>query len=402
MRGTPARRWFVAATLVLAVLPACTDTAPDDVVTPSEGTVGVDLTATEAGDLRLELETAFGLYAHLLLEETRANRRAAPAVTTALADSQEALGDIVAEAYDDQAGRAFVGVWRRFSDAAQSYVRAVERNADTARPRRALLTAAEEVGAFLATTTDERMEVEGTQALLRTATRQFIRAADAGAEPDFEIAYLAGRELFADMVAIGRTFSAGISEHQPEAYPGPRSSGVLELKSALRQLLAENAVLTVTVLRRGATGAKDFAAAAAALNGNTDDLLVAIESVYGSETDPLGGQWRDRISALADYTVAAVERPRRRGEHERALRRSDRAIAGLLAAASDDHIDGDTLHGLLTDQTEALLASTDAYADREFTTAQNQADRAYRASGDLADVLADGIAEHRPSEFPSR
>ena len=156
MRGTPARRVLAAATLLVSVLSACTDTAPEAAPTPSAD-AAIDLTATEAGDIRLELETLFGLSSHLQLEEARASTRAARAVGEALTETQEALVAVVSEAYDDEAGRGFDTVWSEYLEAGRRYARAANREADTSKARRALLRAAEEVGAFLATTTDEHM-----------------------------------------------------------------------------------------------------------------------------------------------------------------------------------------------------------------------------------------------------
>ena len=399
MTGMRAPRRLAAALLCALVLAGCTQSPDEPEPAASEAGAGVDLTATEAGDLRLELEGQFGLQAHLLLELQRSRKAARDAAVVALEDSADELVDTVESAYDADTARRFRRRWAQYST---EVTQANDPKENTSVQQRRRLQAGDGLATLMAEITGDRMEADGTAALLRMATRQFLAHGEALAKADHEAVYASQREAFADMVTIGRAFAAGTSEHQPDRYPGPRSSGPLELRSALRQLVGEHTLLADTVLRRASLGAKDFSAAAAALNGNTEDLIVAFESVYAESTDEFGAAWRDRISGLADYTVAAVESPKTRKRHRRQVAETNAEIATLLAEASDDNIDADAVAQTLGEHTEALLAALDAYLGKDFETAGEQSLQAYGSGAELADSLAEGIVAHRPDEFPTR
>ena len=400
LRATRAGRVLARVILTVGLLAACTGEAPQPEPSASPAQTG-DTAAQQAGDLRLTVEQHLGASAYLLLEGLRAPARDQEVVADAADDHAAALADTLSSAYDDGAGSRFIRLWGRYTAAAEDYRDQADAQEDVGSARKALSGAADDLAEFMAETTGGEMEVAGTQALVRAPTRDIMRSLDAGARRDHETAYLHQREAFAEMIATGRAMAAGMSEHLPEQYPGLRSSGPLELRSALRQLLGEHALVATIVLRRGSKGAKDFAAAAAALNGNTGDVVNAVESIYGGAGDDLGGAWRGRISLLAEYTVAAVEQPKQRDAHRRALRKADARVAELFAEMTEDNIDGDAATSGVRELTAGLLRATDAYVDGDVADAQAAADDAYDAGLELADLLAEGIVAHRPEEFPT-
>ena len=402
MTGTRALRVLTSLSVVLAALTGCTPERSTESAPASQPAAEVALTAPEAGELRLTLEHHFGLHAHLIAEAARLQQRPRKAAAATIDTNTTELSAAVRSAYDQQAADDFVRVWNRHVAALGDYTQGAAKGKPSDKSRAAALRSGNAVATFMADVTDEGMQPDGTQALLRSPTRELLDMADAYGERDYTAAYTGQREAFAEMVAVGRAFAAGISEHLPDRYPGARSSGPLELRSALRQLLVEHAVLTTTVLRRSAGATKDFPAAAAALNGNTEDLLTALDSIYSTSSDELGGQWRDRISLLAEYTVAVVEEPKRRGRHRRAVHNADDDVAVALAGLTEDSISRTTLRDALREHTTAALAHIDAFVDRDFPKAQERAAEAYRTSADLADVIAEGIVAHRPEEFPTQ
>ncbi len=203
------------------------------------------------------------------------------------------------------------------------------------------------------------------------------------------------------MIAVARAVSAAVAEQEPQWFSGERSSGPVELRSALRQLLGEHTLLSAATMRRGATGAEDFDATAAALNGNTRDLVRAVESIYARDADAFDSAWRTRISRLADYTVAAVERPQRRARHRRLLRAADAQVAAFVASASNDTIGRRQMTRSLREHTAALVAQLDAYADDDYRAAETRRVRPYRRTLALADLPAEGFGADRPEHFGS-
>ena len=81
----------------------------------------------------------------------------------------------------------------------------------------------------------------------------------------------------------------------------------VKLRIALDRVLGEHAFLVMETMRTGVGGGSDFDEAAAALEGNTADLVALIESVYGRESaKAFGDQWRNHHAYIVDYARAVA------------------------------------------------------------------------------------------------
>ena len=342
--------------------------------------------ATAAGDLRLQMEQRFGLHAHLLIEASRTDA----GMEASLERNTATLAGLVGDAYDDEAAADF-------GDAVAAYGRALADDPD------AIGDAQERLAEELSGITGATMDRAGTQELVESATDSLVEAIAAGEAREHETSYAARREAYAAMLDLGRAFAAGITEDRPDDFPGLRSSGVLELESALRQLLGEHALLAVTVTRRGATGARDFSAAAAALNGNTEDLVRALRATYGADVEPFEQAWRRRITAVADYTVATAGEDQEAQQAARSsLRRSDDAVAKALQTLTEEPLPSKDTLAVLERCSDATVRHVDAWVAQRQEPADRHMERASTLSAELATVVADGIATHRPEDFPER
>ena len=346
--------------------------------------------AEDAADLRLALEQDFATAAYLTAEIQSAATRDREVLTTSLDETTARLTDHLTVAYPDTRVDEFRASWLRYLRAAASRG---EPEAEAVAQR------ARDLAEQMAELTDDGVAIPGTTRLLRTPARDLARSIASFEERNYDAAYTGRREAHAGMVAVARTFSAAVAEHQPDKFPGPRTSGPIELRSALRQLLSEHTLLTATVLRRGSRATKDFDAAAAALNGNTEDLTAAIDSVYPDVGDEFASRWRARISNLADYVAAAVDKPRERKAAQRAATDDDRDLARLLPQASDEHIDAVELPKQVSEHTDALIAVADTYIDRDVAASENALREALERSAAIADVIATGIVEQDPDAF---
>ncbi len=86
------------------------------------------------------------------------------------------------------------------------------------------------------------------------------------------------------------------------------STPAADLRAALDQSLSEHAYLAVVTMQKGIEGAEDFEEAAAALEGNTQDLTAAITSVYGEEAGAqFESMWSEHIGFFVDYVTATAE-----------------------------------------------------------------------------------------------
>jgi hypothetical protein len=82
-----------------------------------------------------------------------------------------------------------------------------------------------------------------------------------------------------------------------------------QLRVALDRVLAEHAFLIIEVMRTGLTPGPRFDAAGNALDANTNELVAAIQSVYGADAAAaFGEQWRNHIAFLVDYARALKNR----------------------------------------------------------------------------------------------
>ena len=411
MRRMRARRALAGGAVLAIAAAGCTSEPPVDGDPVAEATAAVDIDATEAAELRLLLEQQFALFTAATIAVVREPKASAGSAPAAADKAVEDLEATVADAYDRQTAQAFSKVLARYPAALSDYARALADDSETliggVRPtvvaRRALMRLPMELAAAMSSVTGGGMEEEGTAALVRAPTVALLQTATAHVEDDFETAYIRQREAHAAMVSVGRAFAAGISEQQPDVYPGLRNTGAIELRSALQQLLGEHALLAGEVLRRGLRSAPDFEAAAAALNGNTEDLTAALDSIYGDGAEPFGTLWRQRISTLAESAVALAEkRAKRAGQLRATLARVDARIAAALAAMSDDTISADDATAALRSVTQRLLELAEASAGKKFDRANQLAAAAHASASGVAEVAAAGIAEHRPSEFPAR
>lgn len=403
MRHMRARRALAGGALLAIAVGGCTSEPPVGGDPSPRTTEAVDVDATEAAALRLRLEQQFAMFSAATVAVIREPDASSDAAATAFESSVEDLTSTVADAYDRQTAKDFAAVISRYPEVLTEYAEALRSGRGVRESRRAVLRLPARLASSMSTVTDGGMEEEGTEALVRAPTLSLLQVVAAEVERNYEAAYARQREAYAAMISVGRAFAAGISEQQPDSYPGLRNSGAVELRSALQQLFGEHALLTGDVLRRGLRSARDFDAAAAALNGNTEDLTRAVESIYAEDAKQFGVLWRERISTLAESAVAVAEkRTKRATELRTALARTDAEIAGELQTMSQDSIAARDVQPPLRSMTGNLLQHAAAAAGKEFDRANVTVADAHADAAALAEAVAAGIADDRPSEFPAR
>ena len=391
--STRRRRRLAACVVLGLVLVGCTRPSGVD----GDARTAEEAHAPEAGELRIKLEELVGLHAHLVAEAGRASGRPKDAAGAALAQSAEDVAAAVTEAagVDGDDASALERAWGAY------VATVVEPGKGAGERRRSQARVARKLATQLAAVTST-LEQQGVRRLLSEPLDKLGRHADAFAKRDHDEAYELEREAYADMVTLGGAVAAGIIEGDRDRYPGPRSTGAIELHSALRQLFGEHALLTATTTRRGVVAARDFPAAAAALNGNTADLSKAVESIY-DDASAFTAQWRDRIRLFAEHAAALGD-----GRKEDANRARGRIVrvsgrlAAMLERVSDGGIAGDDSTRVLRQLDRALLAHTEDFAAKRFDDAERAKQRAYGSAGILAEVIAAAVAQQQPDAYPSR
>lgn len=175
-----------------------------------------------------------------------------------------------------------------------------------------------------------------------------------------------------------------------------------DLRLALNQLLSEHATLAAAATNAALGGRnKEFEAAAAALDGNSQDLAKAIGSVYGEAAgDAFLPLWRKHIGFFVDYTMASAKKSKKGQE---------KAVNDLVQYASDfgaflnsatPSLPKDTVAELVKMHILSLKDVVDAQAKKDQKLAYVKIREAAHHMQMIADPLAEAISKQFPDKFP--
>ena len=188
-------------------------------------------------------------------------------------------------------------------------------------------------------------------------------------------------------------FAAGVAEAHVN---GPAS----DLRVALNQLLAEHASLAAAATGAALSGRmKEFAAAAEALDMNSQDIAKAIGSVYGEAAGeaflPL---WRKHIGFFVDYTMAKAQGSKKK---------QDKAVKDLLQYAEDFGAFLNAASPALSKEAVAELVRTHIVSLKEVVDAQaakkpKLAFEKIRAAAHHMQMVADPLASAIVAQFPEK
>ena len=185
---------------------------------------------------------------------------------------------------------------------------------------------------------------------------------------------------------------------EPEDADAPATA----LRVALGRALGEHALLLGEVVRSGIADSPDFDAAAAALEANTEDVVAAIDAVYGAEAaDAFAELWRNHVAYIVDYARAVADGDA--DAAELAAEQLDRYVAdfsGFLADALPA-LPPDAVEGLIGEHVQQLehVASFD---EREFGSAYAAVSETYGHMFEVGDALTIGIVSLFPDRFTGR
>lgn len=174
-----------------------------------------------------------------------------------------------------------------------------------------------------------------------------------------------------------------------------------DLRVALNQLLFEHTTLAASATGAALRGRKaEFAAAADALDMNSQDLAAAIGSVYGKDAgDAFLPLWRKHIGFFVDYTMAKASGSRKK---------QDKAVNdlvqysedfGAFLASANPNLPKDVVAGLVKSHVVGLKDVVDAQAAKNPKLAYQKLREAAKHMQMVADPLADAIAMQFPDKF---
>lgn len=174
-----------------------------------------------------------------------------------------------------------------------------------------------------------------------------------------------------------------------------------QLRVALDRVLSEHAFLIVQVMRTGLTPGPEFDAAAAALDANTNELVAAIRSVYGTAAgDAFAEQWRNHIAFLVDYARALSANNTSAAQlADSQLNQYVTTFSALLAGAVE--LPEAAVAGLIREHVEQL-EQVASFKSSNFGAAYPAILQTYDHMFMIGDALAGAIIAQSPDRFSGR
>ncbi len=370
--------------------------------------------SSPAADLRVTLSRLLAEHAQLAMETMRQGVDTGdltdPEFTAAAAALDANTNDLaaaIASVYGADAGEAFDTQWTAHIGFFVDYTVGVATD-DQAAMDAALDELAnyrEDFSNFLATATEGGLPADAAADALQVHVNTLIDQIDLYAAGDYAAAYEKAREAHAHMYMTADALSLAIAQQDPETFTGNDLawSPAVDLQLTLDRLLGEHALIAIEAMRNGLTGAPDFDASAAALDGNTNDLAAAIASVYGADAgEAFDAQWTAHIGLFVDYTVALAGGDTAGQDaalEDLAGYRED--FSNFLDTATGGNVPAAGAADALQAHVNQLVAAIDAYAADDFGAAYATEREAFEHMFMTGQVLAAGIAGQMPETFPT-
>ncbi len=324
------------------------------------------------------------------------------AAAAALDANSQDLATSIGSVYGPEAEKAFLPLWRKHIGMVVDYTVGLATR-DKMKQDKAvadLIGYTQDFGAFLSTA-NPNLPKEVVADLVKHHVLTLKSVIDPQAAGNQAEAYRALRAAAGHMAMIGDPLSGAIAKQFPAKYPGDGAAPGSALRATLNLLLREHVYLAADATGAALGGRKaEFEAAAAALDGNSQDIARAIGSVYGADAEkaflPL---WRRHIGFVVDYTVGA-------GSRDKA--KQDKAVADLVAytddfgaflASANPNLPKAAVADLVKHHVLTLKDVIDAQAAGNQAQAWKSARTAAGHMAKVADPLAAAIAKQFPQRF---
>jgi len=400
------KRWLktIVVVAIVAVLAAACGRENDEA-----GGENGKAAVTAATGLRTTLFKLFGEHVNLAtVAAARAltgNTPAFEAAAAALDGNSNDIAAAIGSVYGEETQKAFDPLWKKHIGFVVSYVQG-KGAGDQAKQDKAVddLTAyAGEFGAVLESVTQGRLTKDAVSGLVSEHIGTLKTAIDGVAAKDFRKGFQDLRKAYAHMEMIASGLAGAIADQKPGAVEnGDPATPAGDLQVTLFRLLGEHVNLASLATGQALAGnTPGFEAAAAALDGNSNDIAAAIGSVYGEETrqafDPL---WKKHIGFFVDYTQgkAAIDQAKQ-----------DKAVADLTAYAAEfgaviesvteERLTKDAVSELVSAHIGGLKDVVDGFAAKDFAKSYAALRPAYAHMQMISDALAGAIAEQFPDKY---
>jgi hypothetical protein len=407
---------YAASAVVLAVVVACTSgtqsgraTVPEpagatSAAPPATSTSPVEV-PDDPGDAALLLQSLLGQHTVLAADMMRGRLRDDPdlaqAANAALGRNTDAIGRIVTALFGDQARRQFATLWGGHVQALFNYSRGVadgDENVRTA-ARTEVAKLERELAVFFSTASQGRLPQQTAQGAVTMHIDHLVQQTDAYEAGRYAEANEIYREGYRHAFSLGQALASTLL---PPAAAPALGTPMWRLRSELNRLLGEHVVLVVSTMRAAAVGSPDFAAAAATVNANTQDLAAAIDALFGAAAGrAFQSLWADHVDAIVKYSGAVLERDTLQSEDSaRILYSFEARFSDFLGAATKQKLAASSVARAVSAHDRMLLDQVNAYVGKDYQRANDIGYTTYQEMYGLARQMADAFGTTVAARLP--
>ena len=353
----------------------------------------------------LRLEALMAQHSVLATDMMRARIRGdgglAQAADAALSTNSTDLATVLRPTIGAAAAEAFRDAWTEHIEALFNYARGLSTQdaAVKADARKDLEEYEGDLATLFVSASHGRLSQAAALAEVRMHIDHLVAGADAYAAKKYTVSAAMYRTSYTHAFALGGTLARALLP----VSAGPKlDAPAVALRAALTRLLDEHAALVVAAMRSAVGDRADFTAMGDVLNGNTQDLTAAIESLFGAAAaKQYQSQWADHVDQLLAYTSATVTKDAAGQEKARqALRTFEQGFAAFLDGATQHRLGKPALAQAFVMHDRELLAEIDAYSAQQFQQAHDLSDQTYAHMFTVADQLSRAIGATLAGRLP--
>ena len=378
---------------------AATADAMGDALAPVSGA------GSSPTDAALKLQALLGQHSILVADMMRARIRGdadvADAADAALRQNSASLGGVLTPVVGPTAAATFARLWANHIQGFFTYSRglAEENPALRASSTKQLQLAEAELANFFVAGSQGRLPRAAALAAVTDHIQHLLQGADAYAAKDYAKAAQLYRMCYEHTFDLGAALANALL---PAQVGKQLATPQLQLRSALTKLLGEHVGLVVAAMRSSVGDTADFSAMGDVVNGNTQALAGAIDTLFGAAAAKGFEQyWANHVDQLLAYTRATVDADAAGQEKARlALRSFEHDFAGFLSTATGGRLGQPALIQVLVMHDRELLAEIDAYAAKKYPQAHDLSYQTYQHMYTVAGLLSGAIGATLAGKLP--
>src|SRR6266487_3473581 len=196
--------------------------------------------------------------------------------------------------------------------------------------------------------------------------------------------------------------TATLSQLVGSAY-GSAQGQRFQLRSAFAMLLGEHMELIIDAQRATFAGSQEFNAAATQVNANTTALAQGLGAIVGPrKCAEFQSDWADHVAGLMAYTAAVASKDQAgKATAEQNLQGFAVTLATYFSSVVRNPSAVVPLTAAITAHDTHLVDQVNAYAVRDYTTAQQMESHGYQQMLGVANTLVDAIQRVVTPGLPS-